>query len=329
MVLVLNESEVAELLSMDAALETIELAFRELGEGGAFNQPRNRIRTPNGTLQVMSSYVPGAQALGLKYYAAYRTGARFLVSLFDSETGELQALMEANTLGQIRTGAATGVATKYLARAEAETVGMIGSGWQARSQLAAVCAVRPIRHVRVYSRDQDRRRAFAEEMERTLGLEVRPAETGREAVQGADVVIVMTNARAPVLEGAWLESGTHVNAAGSNRADAAELDVAAVKRADLVTADQVADAAIESGDLIAAVNAGAIRWDQVVELGAIVAGRVPGRTSPEQVTLFESQGLAAEDMAAARKVYELARERGVGREVPMFESGGGRPARNR
>lgn len=329
MVLVLNEREVGELYTMHDALETTELALRELGQGVAANQPRNRLRTESGTLQVMSGHVPGAQAVGLKFYSASRAGAQFVVSLFDSASGELLALLEANTLGQIRTGAATGVATRALAREDADSVSVIGSGWQARAQLEAVCAVRQIKTVKVFSRDPQRRAAFARDMEASLGLEVRPAESGHAAVAGTGIVLVITNARTPVLEGAWLEPGMHVNAAGSNRADAAELDAEAVRRADIIAADQVADAKIESGDLVAAVAAGAISWDRVSELGEILAGKAPGRTSPDQITLFESQGLAIEDVAAARRVYELARERGAGTEFPLFASGAGRPARNR
>lgn len=325
MVLLLNEAEVAQLYTVEDAIEGVELALRELGDGKAVNQPRNRIMTGAGTLQVMSGFVPGARAVGLKFYAASRSGAKFVVPLFDSESGDLLAIMEANTLGQIRTGAASGVATRVLARADADSVAVIGSGWQARTQLEAICAVRTIKRVAVFSRDPERRAVFAQEMGDKLGIPVHAAESGQDAVRGAAIVIVITNARSPVLEGAWLEPGMHINAAGSNRANAAELDVAAVARADLIVADQVEDARIESGDIIAAVDAGAVSWDRVVALGDILAGTTPGRTSPEQITLFESQGLAIEDLVAARRVYDLALERGVGTRIPMFETGGGKP----
>ncbi|MFN0071511.1 MAG: ornithine cyclodeaminase family protein [Chloroflexota bacterium] len=322
MVLLLNDAQVSELYTIEDALEGVELALRELGEGVAVNQPRNRVMTGKGSLQVMSGFVPGARAVGLKFYATSRNGAKFVVPLFDSETGDLLVIMEANALGQIRTGAATGVATRVLARQDATSVAVIGSGWQARTQLEAVCAVRPITRVSVFSRDLERRGAFARDMELKLSIPVRSADSGENAVRGSDIVIVITNARTPVLEGAWLEPGMHINAAGSNRAQAAELDAAAVGRADLVTVDQLADAMIESGDLIGAVSAGTFDWDRAVELGEIIAGKATGRTSPEQITLFESQGLAIEDLVAARRVYDLARERGVGIEIPMFESGG-------
>jgi ornithine cyclodeaminase/alanine dehydrogenase-like protein (mu-crystallin family) len=325
MVLLLNESQVAELYTMNDALSDVELALRELGEGTAVNQPRNRVVTGNGSLQVMSGYVPGARAVGLKFYSASRAGAKFLVPLFDSETGDLLSIMEANTLGQIRTGAASGVATKALARADAASVSVIGSGWQARTQLEAVCAVRAIERVSVYSRDQERRESFAREMSEKLRITVEAARSGEEAVRGTDIVLVITNARTPVLEGAWLEPGMHINAAGSNRANAAELDVAAVARADVIAVDQLDDARIESGDLIAAVQADAVKWENVIELGAILAGKARGRESDEQITLFESQGLAIEDLVAARRIYELALEQGVGTEIELFSSGGGKP----
>jgi alanine dehydrogenase len=325
MVLLLNEAEVSGLYAVRNAIEDVEMALRQLGEGAAINQPRNRVITGNGSLQVMSGFVPGAQALGLKYYSASRSGASFVVSLFDSETGQLLAIMEGNTLGQIRTGAASGVASKVLARADASSVSVIGSGWQARTQLEAVCAVRNIERANVFSRDSERRGAFARDMSEKLEIPVTAADSGEEAVRGTDIVIVITNARTPVLEGQWLEPGMHVNAAGSNRANAAELDVAAVARANVITVDQLDDAKIESGDLIAAVQADAVAWENVIELGTILAGKAEGRVADEQITLFESQGLAIEDLVAARRVYDLATKQGIGTEIPLFTSGGGKP----
>jgi alanine dehydrogenase len=162
-------------------------------------------------------------------------------------------------------------------------------------------------------------------MSENLGIPVTAADSGEEAVRGTDIVIVITNARTPVLEGQWLEAGMHVNAAGSNRANAAELDVAAVARANVITVDQLDDAKIESGDLITAVQADAVAWENVIELGTILAGKAEGRVADEQITLFESQGLAIEDLVAARRVYDLATKQGLGTEIPLFTSGGGKP----
>jgi ornithine cyclodeaminase/alanine dehydrogenase-like protein (mu-crystallin family) len=217
----------------------------------------------------------------------------------------------------VRTGAASGIATKYLAAPDASVLGVIGTGSQARTQVEAICLVRPIRRVQVYGRDPDRRRAFCEEMARTTGADVVPVESGEAAVRGAQVVTTMTNAAEPVLLGEWLEPGMHVNAAGSNQAIRRELDVMAVQRADRVFADQVETARIESGDLIAAVEAGALAWDAVRGLGEVVAGKRPGRERPEQITLFESQGLAIEDVATATAMYQRAKAEGVGRELQL------------
>ena len=318
MALVLTEREVGEILTMDAAIRAVEQAFRALGSGQADNQPRRRVRVPKGVLHNMSAALPEAGALGIKAYASVAGTTRFLVALWDSESGVLKALIEGDRLGQMRTGAASGVATKYLAREDASVGAVIGTGWQARSQLLAICAARSLREVRAFGRDPERRRAFCEEMSRASGVDVRPAESAEEAVRGADVVVTMTTSREPVLLGRWLEPGMHVNAAGSNWANRQELDVEAVRRADLIVADQVEGAKLESGDLVAAAAAGAITWEQVGEFGEVVAGKLPGRTTDRQITLFASQGLAIQDMAAAAYVHEQARQRGLGREIPLF-----------
>ncbi len=195
---------------------------------------------------------------------------------------------------------------------------MIGTGWQARSQVEAICAALPIKQVRASGRDPDRQRAFCHEMARITGVEVVPAESAEAAVRGADIVTTMTSSATPVLLGEWLAPGMHVNAAGSNAANCQELDLDAVRRADLILADQVEGAQLEAGDLIAAVEAGVIRWDRVGELGDVIAGPRRARTSDDQLTLFESQGLAVQDVAAAAYVYDQARSKGVGREIEFL-----------
>ena len=318
MVLLLTEDDVATLLPMSAALDAVEASFRALGAGEAQNQPRRRVRVRGGMLHNMSASYPGGQSLGIKAYATVRGRANFLVVLWDSQTGAAKALIEADRLGQIRTGAASGVASKYLARPGASTLGIIGTGWQARSQVEAICAALPITRVRAFGRDEERRLAFCDAMARATGVEVVPADSAEAAVRGADVVTTMTSAAEPVLLGAWLEPGVLVNAAGSNAANRQEVDVEAVRRADLIVADQIEGAQLESGDLVAAVEAGALSWDRVAELGPIVAGTQPGRTGEDQIVLFESQGLAVQDVAAASYVYDQARAQGVGREIEFM-----------
>jgi ornithine cyclodeaminase/alanine dehydrogenase-like protein (mu-crystallin family) len=314
--LFLTEKDVEQLLTIDIALEAVEEGFRQQAEGKATNSPRSRLRLPTGVFNLMAAAAPGLGVMGLKAYAA-SSGAptRFYVQLFSTDTGELMALIEASAMGRIRTGAASGVATKYMARHDASTVGVIGSGYQASAQLEAVCRVRSIRSASVFSRTPGRREEFAAEMRTTLGIDVSPADTAEDCVRGSDIVVTITSSSRPVLSGEWLRPGTHVNAAGANHWMRRELDDEAVTRSDVVVTDDVEQAKIECGDLIYPVERGIIRWDQVRDLSEVVAGKVPGRTGDSEITLFESQGLALEDIATGLRVYQLAREKGIGREL--------------
>jgi ornithine cyclodeaminase/alanine dehydrogenase-like protein (mu-crystallin family) len=317
MALFLREADVAALLTMDDVIAAVEGGFRALGAGDAVNRPRTRSVVTGGALHVMHAAVPSLGVMGAKAYATTPRGARFLAILYRLEDGEPVLIAEADRLGQVRTGAATGVATKYLARPEAGALGILGAGWQARSQVAAIAHVRPIALVKVWSRSEDRREAFAEEMKAELGAEVVATETAREAVDGTDVVVTATSAREPVLFGAWLRPGMHVNAIGSNAASRQEIDVDAVRRADLLAVDAIDQAQVECGDLLAAVRAGEPVWERVTELGAIVAGTAPGRAGVEQITLFESQGIAMEDVVALELLYRRALVAGAGQEIPL------------
>lgn len=315
MSLYLTEADVTRLLSMADALDAVERAFRLHGQGDAINIARSRVRLPGSSLQVMSGGSAELNLFGLKTYTTTRQGARFVVLLFQADTGILLAMMEADRLGQMRTGAASGVATKYMARQEAQTVGLVGTGWQSRTQLAAVCGVRRITRINAFGRDEARREAFCNELSETLGVPVLPAPSAEQAVRDADIVITVTSAREPVLLGQWLKPGAHVNAAGSNALIRCEIDEETVRRAKLVVVDSKEQAKIECGDLLGPIERGVIHWDQVRELGEIVAGRCPTRQTPEDITLFESQGLAIEDIAVAAVVYERALAQGVGREL--------------
>ena len=319
MALLLNEAEVTMLLPMSLALEAVEEAFRWQGEGKLTNKPRVRLPVPGGMLHVMPAALPEGRVMGLKAYATVRGAAKFVVLLFSAETAALLAVIEADRLGQMRTGAASGVATKVLAREDADRVGCYGTGWQARSQLEAVCAVRRVREIRVYGRDPERRARFSEEMGPALGVPVVPVDRPEAAAHDASILVTITSSRTPVLEGRWIAPGAHVNAAGSNALQRTELDVEAVRRAvaGVVATDSLEQARLECGDLAAAVEQGAIRWEDVRELGEIVTGRHPGRTGADQVTLFESQGVAMEDVALAVRLVARARERRVGTEIPI------------
>lgn len=315
MPLFLREEDVAQLLTMDEALAAVEEAFRLHGLGLADNRPRQRPRLRRSILQVMPAAVPG-MGLGLKAYSVGTKGVRFVVLLWNEETGDLEAVIEANKMGQIRTGAASGVATKYLARTDAATVGMFGCGGQAGSQLEAVCAVRPIERVWVYSRTPAHRERFAVEWSEILSIPVEAVAEPRDVVTEADIVITITTAAEPLFDGDWLRPGTHINAAGSNRASAQEIDSRTVQRANLITIDDWQQGHVEAGDLITPVQEGLIGWEDVIEVGEVVAGQVPGRQDDTAITLFESLGIALEDVAVARHVCDKALEVGAGEPMP-------------
>ncbi len=313
----ISEDQVDQLLTMPDALREVENALRDFGIGGAQNMPRQRVRAANGVLHVMPAGWLTRGYMGYKAYAGFRGGARFYFHLFDSNTGEYLAIIGADKLGQIRTGAASGVATKYLARADALTAGILGTGWQAETQLQAVCAVRNIRAVNCFSRDETRRNHFAEKMSAQLGVSVRAVTFAEAAVRDSDIVIAITNAAQPVLRGEWLSAGAHVNAAGSNWLNRREVDSETLKRANAIFVDSIEDARIESGDLAIPVSENVIGWHQVQEISALLAGRAVGRTSDGDITFFKSNGIALEDVAVGAWVYERAREQGIGAELPF------------
>jgi ornithine cyclodeaminase/alanine dehydrogenase-like protein (mu-crystallin family) len=301
---------------MDLALDAVAAAFRKLGCDEAENVPRRRCQTDRLMLHVLPAAAKTLGAVGFKAYTTPRDGpARFYVNLFDPKTGELSALIEADLLGQFRTGAASGVATKKLARADAATAGCIGTGKQARTQILAVCKVRPLKQVKVYGRDADRRAAFAAQLSAETGVDVVPVESAEDAVRGLDVVITATTAREPVLKGEWLADGCHVNLAGSNFLARAEADVDVFRRAAVVAVDSKEQARVEAGDLVAPINEHVLSWADVCDFGPLLVGKYPGRGSPTDVTVFKSLGLGIEDVAVAARVVELARQQGVGREL--------------
>lgn len=316
-VLYLTEDEVRGLLTMDLALPAVEAAFRKLSLDEAVNIPRQRCQTDQVMLHVLPAAAKTLGAIGLKAYTTTRTAAKFHVYLYDPKTGGLTAILEADYLGQIRTGAATGVATRKLARPDAKSVGLYGTGKQARTQLEAVCKVRQVERVRVYSRDEAKRSAFAAEMSAACGTEVVPVSNPEEAAAGLDIVITATSSRDPVLKGAWLADGAHVNLIGSNFLAKVEADVDVFRKAELVTVDNKEQARMEAGDFVAGLREGVLNWATIYEFAHVLLGRYPGRPSPQSVTVFKSLGLGIEDVAVAAKVVEIARQRGVGKELPI------------
>jgi alanine dehydrogenase len=312
--LILTEAEVEGLLDMRSTLDAVESVLRDQAEGRATNRARRRVALPKSGLNYMAAGAPEMGATGIKVYSVGRSGDRFYTMLFDPETGELLSILQSDKLGQMRTGAASGVATRHLAREDANTLGIYGAGWQAESQLEAVAAVRDLERVIVYSRRQESRKAFAEKMAERLEIEVETTHSPDEPA-AQDIIVTATSAREPVLLGEWLRPGAHVNAAGSNFLFKSEIDREVVQRASFVCVDSREELGLEAGDLLRPLETGLILPEAIYELGQVIAGQVKGRQAPEDVTLFASQGLALEDMAAARVVYDRAVERGVGSQI--------------
>jgi alanine dehydrogenase len=307
--LYLTEADVAALVSPADAVEAIEDSFRRLAAGGVENRPRYRLALNDGRLAVMSAADRELGYAGAKVYAAFRDGARFVVTLFRSDRPELTAVIEADKLGQLRTGSATGVAVRHLARRGASTLGIIGCGWQARGQVAAVRAAMPaIERVIAYCRTPARLREFCSE----VGAE--PADSPAEPAT-QDVVVTVTNSRDPVLRGEWLREGALVCAVGANVPQARELDNVVLERAVFVCCDSLEQARMESGDLIEPIESGVLDWLEVHELQEVVAGEVSGRSTPDDIVVFKSNGLAAWDVALGALVLERARAEGRGVEL--------------
>ncbi|HXF66735.1 MAG TPA: ornithine cyclodeaminase family protein [Burkholderiales bacterium] len=317
MVRYLDENDVQKLLTMPLALQAVERAMRDLAAARAVDIPRVRTHIPHGTQHVLQAAAPELGFIGFKYYYTRPTGKSFYVHLIDIESARLEAIIEAVWMSMVRTGAASGVATQALAREDARSLGQIGAGFQAIGQLEAVCAVRQIRAARVFARNRERLAAFCERMSRNLGIEVRPAESAEAAVRGSDIVNVITRSAEPVLRGEWLAPGQHVNAAGSNALSRRELDEAAVRKCDIVAVDGRGTARNECGDLLPAVERGWLHWERLPEIGEILAGKAPGRASPAQITLYESHGMGVQDLYVAAAVLAVARERGVGADLPI------------
>ncbi len=306
----ITEEQVREAVTMRQAMTLVERGLLRLSDGSAINHPRRRVAMKTRTLlHYMAAGDDESGLVGIKVYASNPSAGapNFVVLLFDSVSATLLATIEANTLGQIRTGAASGVATQLLARQDARRLALFGSGFQAETQLEAVACARQLESVRVYSRHSEKRRSFSRRMRARLGLNVEPANSPEEALDGADIVTTVTNSRDPVFPGRCILPGTHINAAGSNHVQRRELDADTVVKASLITVDSLEQARIEAGDLTHADDEGRLDWSSVCELSNVLAGRHPGRVDRDQVTLFESQGLAIEDIALAEHLYNTYR----------------------
>ena len=317
MALLLREKDVENLLTMKATLELVERVHREYSTGKAIDVPRERTRLPKAALHILQGAVPSANVFGYKAYTSSREGVRFLVYAFSAENGRLDAIVEANYLGMMRTGAAGGVAAKWLAREDAKVAGVFGSGWQAQSQIEALVHVRKLERVKVWARNAQKLAAFCEKMRAKLSLDVVAARSAEDAVRSSDIVVTITTSATPVFDGEWLGAGTHVNAAGSNSLLRQEIDETTVRKAAVVVVDSRPSAMKEAGDLLPALEKGRLHAGALTELGEVIAGTRAGRTSADQITLFESQGMAMQDLVIAAELAKVAREKKVGAEIEL------------
>jgi alanine dehydrogenase len=307
--LYLREADVEELITPADAVEAVQACFARLAQGAVENRPRARIGLDGGRLHVMGAVDLELRQAGVKTYVGFAEGTRFVVVLFAADTPDVLAIIEADRLGQLRTGAASAVAARHLAKPGARTLGLIGTGWQAEGQVACIRAALPgIEQVVAYSRDAERLADFC----KRFGCE--PGEYNRDAAE-QEIVVTITSSRDPVLRGEWLEPGALVCAAGANRIEARELDNAVLERATFVCCDSLEQARIEAGDLVEPVERGVLDWLEVHELAEVVGGETTGRQHEDDLVLFKSMGIAAEDLAVAALVYDRARERGLGVEL--------------
>ena len=309
MPLYLTEAEIGKLLSPADALEAVEACFERMARGAIQNKPRTRMRVDDGRFAVMSAADEELGLAGLKSYTWLPGGTPFVVVLFDTQKAQLAAVIEADKMGQLRTGAASGVAAKYLAKPDARTLGVIGCGWQAESQVACIReAVPTIESVVAYCRTEEKLEAFCKK------VRAEPGESHRDPAE-QDIVVTVTTSQDPVLRGEWLEPGALVCAVGANVPRARELDNAVLERAVFVCCDSIEQCKLEAGDLIEPVERGVLDWLEVHELHEVVSGEIAGRSSPDDIVLFKSTGLAAWDVAIGAKAVELARKKKVGTKV--------------
>ncbi len=314
MVLLLREADVRPLITVAEAIDLLDAAFRDWAAGGADNQPRRRV-AGGVVLATMSAALPTRGIIGFKAYTHHRHDARFWVQLFDASSGELVGIVEGDHLGRVRTGAASGLATRYLARPDARRLTIFGAGTQALTQVLAIASVRPLQEVRVLSRDPGRRERLLTDLAAN-GIRATAGGDPREAVEAADIITTITSAGSPLFPGAWLRPGQHLNVAGSNWPQRREVDGETVSRAGLVVADDASAARVEAGDLLLAEADGMLDWARVHSLREVIVGTAK-RSDPQEITLFKSVGLALEDIALGATVLERARSRGIGEHVDL------------
>jgi alanine dehydrogenase len=313
--LYLKEADVEKLASVPEVIEVLHNAFCDQAVGRAWTNSRSRLRLPGAALHMMAGAIPGY--FGYKAYTVGGGKAKFYFFLYSAQTTELLAMIEADALGQKRTGAATGVATRVLSKTDSTEATLFGAGWQAQSQLLAMDSVRNLKRVWIVNKRPDRRDEFIKKMQTQVKAELVTPGSAEQAVRASQIVTTMTSSREPVLKGEWLQPGVHVNAAGGNMLLRREIDDEVVLRSNRLVVDSIEQCRLESGEFIGAIETGQRHWEDFTELRDVVAGLKPGRTSASDITLFKSGGIALEDVAIGKLVYERAVEQKIGRTLDI------------
>lgn len=317
--LLLHENDVRALVDIEDAIRAVEIAFLEQAAGSGRNLARQRVRQPDGTLHLMGASLGQRGYWGFKSYTATKNGVRFSIQLYNIVTGGLVALIEADYLGQLRTGAASGVATKLLARTDSSVLAVIGSGSQAETQVSGVASVRPLAEVRVFSRTKDHREDFALRLRERYGLPATASSSVEAALERADIVTTITTSRSPVIPAELIRPGMHINAAGANAVIRAEVDPQVLPQIDHLFTDDLQQARLESGLFMQGFERNLLSWASVHNIADVAANLHPGRTSDRDVTLFASHGIALWDIALAADVYERARAANMGDKISFLD----------
>lgn len=314
----IDEDTASKILNMDNALNLVEESFTTYAQGKSFNMTRQRMRIRKGALHMLPGAVPYKNVIGFKAYTSFRAGLIFKVHLYDAENGNPLAIVDANEIGRLRTGAATGIATKYMAKKESNTAFIFGGGFQAEAQLEAVYKTSNIKKAFVTTRKIENAQAFADKMSKSLGIEIIPTQNIENDLPQADIIITITTAVKPLFEHTMLNpNGVHINGAGSNALIRAEVPEKTIEAAEVLAVDSKDVAAIECGDILPSLEKGRLHWNEIVELGEITAGFRPGRVTENGITIFQSQGMGLQDIMCAEYIYRKAVAENLGKELPF------------
>lgn len=314
----INEETASSILNMDVALDLVEESFGKYNTGDAFNMQRQRMRIKKGALHMLPGAVPYKGVIGFKAYTSFRAGLIFKVHLYDAENGNPLAIVDANEIGRLRTGAASGIATKYMKKANSNVCFIFGGGYQAESQLEAVAKNANLTKVYVLTRTPESAEAFAKKMSEKLKIDVVPSKNLEEELPTADIIITITYSVKPLFDHKLLNpNGVHINAAGSNALIRAEIPEKTVEGAEVLAVDSKDVALIECGDILPSLEKGRLHWNEIAELGEIVAGFRKGRKTENGITVFESQGMGLQDIMCAEYIYRQALDKKLGVELPF------------